>query len=226
MAFKVYLSPSTQENNKGLGNYGTEEIRMNQIADVVEKNLKLNGIIVYRNNPAMTLQQVVADSNSEKPDIHFAIHSNSGGGHGCECYCHKFGGKGEKLAQSTYSQVAAITPTSDRGVHQGFNFYGTGKHMYELAYTNAPAALIEVDFHDNPDDAAWIINNIEAIGTALAKGVLSYFGIAYNPCTDQYIAGVNVAYDKKYISDKSYWINKSSSDNSIKQLFINISKVG
>lgn len=179
---KVYLSPSTQQDNKGTGNYGTEEQRMNQIADIVQNILKNHGVTIHRNNPAMTLQQVVADSNSEKPDIHFAIHSNAGGGHGCECYCHKFGGKGEKLAQLTYSQVTAITPTTDRGVHQGFNFYGAGKHMYELAYTNAPAALIEINFHDNANDANWIINNIELIGIAIARGILSYFGIAYNPC--------------------------------------------
>lgn len=34
---KVYISPSSQEDNRGVGNYGTEEVRMNQIADVVER---------------------------------------------------------------------------------------------------------------------------------------------------------------------------------------------
>ena len=76
MAKIVYLSPSTQENNKGVGSYGTEEKRMNEISDVVEKVLKAHGIKVYRNKPSMSLSQVVMDSNSKKPDIHFAIHSN------------------------------------------------------------------------------------------------------------------------------------------------------
>ncbi len=43
---KVYLSPSTQENNIGIGGYGTEEKRMNQVADVVERLLKSSGITV------------------------------------------------------------------------------------------------------------------------------------------------------------------------------------
>ena len=36
-------------------------------------------------------------------------------------------------------------------------------------------------FRDNADDAAWIIQNMEVIGIALAKGILAYFGIAYIP---------------------------------------------
>jgi hypothetical protein len=72
-----------------------------------------------------------------------------------------------------------MTPTSDRGVKEGYKLYN-GQPMYELAYTNAPACLVEVAYHDNIDDAIWIINNIENIGIALAKGILEYFGIAYN----------------------------------------------
>ncbi len=175
----VYLSPSTQENNIGVGNYGTEEARMNQIADITEKELLRHGLTVFRNKPEWSLQQVVEDSNVKKPDIHFAIHSNAGGGRGCEVYCHKFGGHGEKLARAVYAKLSPLTPTEDRGVHEGCNFYGPGKHMYELAYTNAPAALVETAFHDNAGDAQWIINHIEDIGIALSKGVLEYFGIQY-----------------------------------------------
>jgi N-acetylmuramoyl-L-alanine amidase len=179
MVNTIYLSPSTQWDNIGAGNYGTEKDRMNQIGDVVERVLKVYGITVYRNKPSMTLNKIVEDSNNKKPNIHFAIHSNAGGGRGCEVYCHRFGGSGEKLAKLVYSSLAAITPVTDRGVKQGYNFYGVGKHMYELAYTNAPAALVEVAFHDNSEDSNWIINNIESIGIALSKGILSYFGMKY-----------------------------------------------
>jgi len=54
-----------------------------------------------------------------------------------------------------------------------------GIHMYEVAYTNAIAVLVEVEFHDNVNGATWIVNNIEQIGIALAKGVLSSLGISY-----------------------------------------------
>jgi hypothetical protein len=81
-----YISPSTQEHNiYACG--GTEEYYANLIGDVVVSELKRHGIEIYRNKPTMTLQEVVRDSNSKKPTIHFAIHSNAGGGgkaRGCE----------------------------------------------------------------------------------------------------------------------------------------------
>jgi N-acetylmuramoyl-L-alanine amidase len=172
MSKVIYLSPSTQENNVGAGNYGTEEKRMNQVADVVERVLLNHGLVVYRNKPEWTLQKVVQDSNSKKPDIHFAIHSNAGGGRGGEVFAFAPGGEGEKAAKAIYSELEPLTPTSDRGVK--FN-----PKLYELNSTNASAVLVEIAFHDSSEDAKWIIDNIEGIGIALAKGVLKYLGIAY-----------------------------------------------
>lgn len=172
MSKAIYLSPSMQENNVGAGSYGTEEKRMNQVADVVERVLIDHGVKVYRNKPDWTLQQAVKDSNSKKPDLHYAIHSNAGGGRGGEVFAYAPSGEGEKAARAIYFELEPITPTSDRGVK--FN-----PKLYELNSTNAPAALVEIAFHDNADDAKWIIDNIEGIGIALAKGVLKYFGIAY-----------------------------------------------
>lgn len=40
----VYLSPSPAHFNTGYGNYGTEERRMNLIADVVEYELTRHGV--------------------------------------------------------------------------------------------------------------------------------------------------------------------------------------
>lgn len=178
-AKSIYLSPSTQEKNIGVGEYGTEEKRMNEICFITEKILIQHNIVVYRNKPEMTLQEVVKDSNSKKPNIHFAIHSNSGGGVGCEVFCHKLGGEGEKLARFIYQQIESLTPWADRGIKQGHNFYGVGKSIYELAKTKAPAALIEIDFHDNQESANFILKNIQIIGVRIAIGILNYFGIAY-----------------------------------------------
>lgn len=175
----VYLSPSTQERNIGCGTYGTEEKRMNEVADVVQKILIDHGITVYRNKPEWRLWQVVKDSNSKSPDLHFAIHSNAGGGRGAEIYVYSLGGIEEKAARLIYKEIEAITQTADRGVK--FN-----PKLYELNSTTAPAILAEVAFHDNKEDADWIMGNIEEIGTALAKGVLKYFGIEYKDAQTLY----------------------------------------
>ena len=60
----VFLSPSAQEYNIGLGNFGSEEYRMNRIADIIEKRLIDDGYVVYRNNPNETLS---CDVTIKKP---------------------------------------------------------------------------------------------------------------------------------------------------------------
>lgn len=220
----VYLSPSTQDKNVGVANYGTEEIRMNQICDFVQKVLKEHGVIVYRNKPEMTLKEVVKDSNSKKPDIHFAIHSNACNGvsRGCEIFCHKLGGNGEKLAKAVYSEIEPLTPTKDRGIKEGANRFGKDKPLYETAYTNAPAALIEVAFHDNPKDAEWIINNIEAIATAIAKGILNYFEIPFQLPVNPAETAIDWLAKNGVISSPMYWKSKLNDVDYLDCLFIQI----
>ena len=149
------------------------------------------------------------DSNLKKPDIHFAVHSNAGGGRGCEVYCHKYGGNGEKLARAIYAELSPLTPTQDRGVLEGYNLFGAGKPLYELAKTDAPAVLVEIAFHDNADDAKWIIANIEKIGNALAKGVLKYFEIEFVSETYELEQAVKVLKEKGIISDPDYWVGNA-----------------
>lgn len=169
---KVYISPSSQHDNVGVGNYGTEEVRMNQIADVVESELKRVGITTLRNNPSMDITQMVAASNNFGADVHLAIHSNAGGATGAEAYYYTGSTASKKLAQAVYDNIAPMTPTADRGVK-------ATTELYEVWATNAVATLVEIAFHDNVADAAFIINNIQAIGVAIAKGVCSYLGIDF-----------------------------------------------
>lgn len=176
---RVYLSPSNQENNVGVGKYGTEEHYCNLVADKVEAILKANNITVARNNTKMSLESIVSDSNNNNVNLHVAIHTNANDGtsRGCEVYCHRYGGEGEKISKKIHDNLAALTPTKDRGVKQGFNFYGENKHMYELAYTSAPATLIEIAFHDNIDDVMFLLDNQTTIATAITNGILDYFGV-------------------------------------------------
>lgn len=154
-------------------------MRMNELTDIIEPALRSAGLVVYRNKPEMTLKEVVKHSNSLKPDVHFAIHSNAFNTkvRGLEVFCHRFGGEGERLARIIYNKLEPLTPTKDRGVKEGANFYGEGKHLYELSNTIAPAALVEIAFHDNPEDAKWIINNMGIIADAIVQGIFVYFGI-------------------------------------------------
>jgi N-acetylmuramoyl-L-alanine amidase len=169
---KIYMSPSTQHANIGYGNYGSEEKRMNQVADVACRCLTESGIEWRRNEPDMTLVEVANDSNRYKPDFHFAIHSNAGGGQGAEALIYSLGGESERFAKILYSKISALTPTKDRGIK-------VMPELYELKYTKAKACIIEVAFHDNKNDAEFIANNIQEIGIALSKGICEYFDVKF-----------------------------------------------
>lgn len=166
---KVYLSPSTQVWNIGVGEYGNESRRMNEITDRLVPLLESWGFIVYRNRPDMSLAQVVADSNSKNVDAHIAIHSNAGGGQGTECWVYKLGYDAEKLAKCIYNELAPLSPGADRGIKENPNYYETRE-------TKAPAVIVEIGFHDNPADAQWIMNCKDDIALAIAKGTCKYFG--------------------------------------------------
>lgn len=216
----VYFSPSTQENNIGLGEYGSEEKVMNAVCDVAEKEIIRHGIISYRNDPKMNVMQTAIDSNNKRPNLFVAIHSNANDGksRGCEVFCHVLGGEGEKFAKILYKELASITPTSDRGIKTGKNYYGTWKHMYELAYTDAPAVLAEVDFHDNSESAKWILDNIETIGLTIARSILQYFNIAYISQVEEVLKPINPdewklqkvrdSFTANLISDCDEWMRK------------------
>ncbi len=195
----VYISPSVQHFNLGVNGYGSEEERMNEIADIVEYELNRHGLVTDRNSPNMTLAQVVEDSNSVNPRVHVAIHSNAANGEarGAEIYTHRFGGEGEKLARDIYPYLEALTPTDDLGVKEGRLSFG-GKGMSELRKTVAPAVLMEVGFHDNPEDSDFIINNIYEYGRDISKGILDYFGIPYNEDSEENIEYLKNKYNGKY----------------------------
>lgn len=197
----VYLSPSLQEWNLGYGSYGTEEQRMNQIADIVEYELLRHGLTVARNEPQMTLAQVVAESNSLNPRVHVALHSNAsaaGQARGAEIYTHRFGGEGERLARDIYQYLSALTPTEDLGVKEGYRTFN-GQGMYELRRTVAPAVLAEVAFHDNPADAQFVIDNIYELGKGISQGILEYFGIPYQPDSPEDTAMLQYQYNGVYL---------------------------
>ncbi len=176
---KIYLSPSFQDQNVGVGNYGTEEKRCNEIADVVERELKKNSsFTVVRNNPNMSLEEVIRDSNNSNSDVHFSIHTNAGvsSARGCEVYAYSPNTEADKLAQIVYKRLSKITPSSDRGVKYN--------SLAETGSTKAIAVLTEVGFHSNAEDAKWIIDNTELIGKELAKALYEYYNIKYKETSE------------------------------------------
>lgn len=185
----IYLSPSTQEFNPYV-NGGNEEYYMNLIADAMEPYLAASGITYVRNTPDMTAATSIAESNRGNYDLHLALHSNATGSgdgsrRGSEVYYYPTSVKGKRFADIAVKNLKIIYPLPDsvRAIPT--------TSLGEVRRVRAPGVLIELAYHDNPEDADWIRNNIEAIAANLVYSLTEYFGIPFN--TPQSIFTASVA---------------------------------
>ena len=165
--YKVYLSPSTQDKSFGVANFGVEEFRMNQIADVVEQLLLKTGkYIVYRNISGMTKGEIIKDSNEVNPNIHIAIHSKYGKKPGCKCFIKVGDEVSNGFGKEIYKEVLALY--DDKTMDDGIDY---DENVIEINKVNSPAILIEVGCHNNTNNAEWIVQNINIIGRAIYNGI-------------------------------------------------------
>ncbi len=172
----IYLSPSTQEFNPYSGG-GNEEEYMNLIADAMEPYLVASGIRFVRNSPDMTAASSIAQSNMGNYDLHFALHSNASSGgnaRGVEAYYYPASAKGKRFAEILVRNLQLIYPLPN-----GTRIVPTTT-LGEVRRTKAPSVLLEVAYHDNPLDAMWIKNNVNAIAENLVLSLTEYFGIPFN----------------------------------------------
>ena len=175
---KIYLSPSVQEFNHYIDG-GNEEYYMYLIADAMEPYLTASGIDFDRNQRDKTLSQIIADSNAQDYDLHLAIHSNAspesqaGQNTGAQIYYYPTSKKGRRFAEIILGNYAPVyrEPGNTKLV--------PSSSLAELKRTKAPAVLIETAFHDNPDDARWIRDNIDNIARSLSKSVADYLGVEF-----------------------------------------------
>ena len=172
----LFLSPSTQEFNPYVTE-GNEEYWMNQLADRMEPYLYASGINVTRNNPSGTAATAIRQSNMGNYDFHLALHSNaspenlSGQLRGIDAYYYPGAEGGERMAQLVVNNLKPIYPLPNQVQTRASTSIG------EVRQTRAPAALIEIGYHDNPMDAAWLTGNLDEIAVALSRAVTQYFGI-------------------------------------------------
>ena len=174
----IYLSPSTQEFNPYCGG-GNEEYYVNLIADAMEPYLAASGIQFVRNTPEMTAASSIAASNSGVYDLHLALHSNataSGNGstRGSEVYYFPSSIEGKRFADILAENLQMIYPLPDRVRTVPTTSLG------EVARVRAPGVLVEIAYHDNPEDAQWIRDNIDEIARIMVLSLTEYFGIPFN----------------------------------------------
>lgn len=174
----IYLSPSTQEFNPYVTG-GNEEYYANLIADAMVPYLRASGIDFIRNDPGGTVSDSIANSNANNIDFHLAIHSNAappnlaGMLRGPDVYYYTNSSRSRAAAEILANNLKLVYPAPEL-----VSAVPTTT-LAELRRTSAPAALVEVAYHDNYEDAAWITGNIEAIGENLALSVADILGVPF-----------------------------------------------
>lgn len=173
MSKKIYISPSSQPaNSYAVGNTNEQE-QCRKIAAALEKELDRCGFNA-KAGLSGTMYTRTADSNSFGADLHLPIHTNAFNGvvAGLRIMVYKKGGEAEKIAKAIMDTLAPITP----GASDGISEYPS---LYEIKNSEAVCVYIEVGFHDNPEEAKWIIEHTQEIAVAIAKGLCNHYGVQY-----------------------------------------------
>lgn len=177
MAKKIYLSPSEQPDNVYAYGNTNEKVQCRKISAVAEEALKRNGFEVI-NATATSLAVRCAEANNWGANLYVPIHTNAFNGKvsGTRLFCYSTSGEGYKACKAVYDVLAPLTPGKSENIT-------TRPELYEVKNPLAPTVYIEVDFHDVPDVAKWIIEHTEEIGEAICKGICNHYGVTYKEKT-------------------------------------------
>ena len=72
----------------------------------------------------------------------------------------------------------------------------------EVRRVRAPSVFLELGYHDNPDDAAWVKNNLDAIARSIVLSLTEYFGLPFLEPQAPRPAVVDVSWGYLNIRDK------------------------
>ena len=176
---KIYLSPSTQDWNMYVTGSGSEEYNMNLLADALVPYLLSNGIQYQRNRPEMTAGSSIREANQGEYDLYLALHSNaaapenSGSVRGVLVFYYPTSAEGKRAADLFAANLKRVYPLPDLVRTVPTTALG------EVRQPKYPANLLELGYHDNYADAAWVENNMDAIARELARSLTEYFGLPF-----------------------------------------------
>lgn len=193
---KIYVSPSSQPENKyAVGNTNEQE-ECRKIAAKTVEALKRCGFDA-RAGMNGNMYSRVEESNAWGADAHIPIHTNAFDGKvaGFRGFYYKANSAGHKLVSAIEDTVAPITPGTSDGL-------SAQKGLYEIYASNSPCAYLELGFHDNKVEAQYIIDHTEDLAEAICKGICNYYGAAYIENGNTPVEPVNDAYTlEQFIRD-------------------------
>ena len=172
---RIYLSPSSQEENLYAAGGTNEAEQCRKIALELVRELKRCGFDAKADvTPGRTMYDRVAQSNVWKADAHIPIHSNAFDGKvtGFRGFGYDTQGEGYRLAGAIMQTLAPVMPGTSDGL-------SAQPQLYEIRASDAPCAYLEIGFHDNPEEAQFIIDHTKEIAQAICRGICNHFGQEY-----------------------------------------------
>ncbi len=166
---KIYLSPSSQDTNPYIVGGTNEAEQCRKIAKALGEDLKRCGFDV-KVGLTGTMYTRVAESNAWGADAHIPIHTNACDGKvaGFRGFYYNKSSEGYPLVDAIMDAVAPITP----GTSDGVSAYPS---LYEMKASDAPCAYLELGFHDNKEEAQYIIDHTNELALAICKGICKHF---------------------------------------------------
>lgn len=175
MSKKTYISPSSQPaNTYAVGNTNEQE-QCRKIGAALDKSLDRCGFD-SKVGLTGTMYTRVAESNAFGAGLHMPLHTNGFDGTvaGLRIMVYKLGGEAEQIAKAIMDELAPITPGKSDGI-------SAQPQLYEIANSKGLCVYIEVGFHDNPEEAQWIIDHTHDIAEAICKGLCNHYSVKYIP---------------------------------------------
>ena len=167
-----YLSPSNQGANLGVDGYGSERDQMYQLILEITPHLDQAGVSFVVPERDVSLSERVRQSNDLGAYFHLALHSNAGGfGKAYGPVGMYYSDAGKAFCQKLVDALLDLGQKSNRSYH-----VKQEKSLYELRKTKAPAALLEVDFHDSSVGVEFITRRRSEIAQAIARVIIEADG--------------------------------------------------
>lgn len=207
---KVYLSPSSQSDNRYAYGGVTEQQICNRIASATKTALERNGFEVRKAPEGQGYSANVKESNAWGSDVHMPIHTNAGGGDGTLMLAYP-SSVNNKYVKAVYNAVAALSPGKDDGIKSS-----TG--LYEINQSVGVCVYIECEFHDNSNLAKWIVEHTTDLGEAIAKGMCTAEGKTYKAASSSSSSGSNNNGGKLYRVQVGAFKEKANADKLVSDL--------
>ncbi len=217
---KVFIDAGHGGKDPGaVGNLLKEKDLTLPIALEVGEILKKHNVEIMQsrtNDTFIELTERAAMANKFNADIFVSFHINSAINilaRGVETFSHIGSSKGAILAKNIQDQLVADKIfTSDRGTKTA--------NFAVLRLTKMPAALVELGFISNSQDAALLRNRLSDMAKSVAKGILKNLGIKYND--NNPINGLPIlSKTKATVEQMQEWAKRKGAN----QLFIDLAPI-